>query len=166
MCYRKACTSAGSDGPDGHPYWPTHIASVITPTTTPRASFGKEDSTKPEEDSRTGVRTVPDSALLTLIEQLRSTEFSSSSAIAEELTNRFGGELLDNAFYVYDLTHESDVEAESMSKRLKDIDLPRSSPLPHPHPTPPDHPTTAPAMTNPTTPRKRPIPLTNLWRKG
>ena len=109
MCYRKGCTSARSAVPDGHPYCPTHIASVVAPTTTPRVSFGKDESTKPEEDPRTSVRTMPDSVLLTLIEQLRSAGFSSGSAIAEELTNGLGCELLDNAFRVYDLTHESDV---------------------------------------------------------
>ena len=165
MCYRKACTTAGSAGPDSHPYCPTHIASVITPTTTPRVSFGKENSTKREEDSPTGARAIPGPILLTQIVQLRSSGFSSSSAIVEELTNRFGCELLDNAFRAYDLTHDSDVEAESMANRLQDIDVPMRSPLPHSHPTASAHPTT-PDMTNPTTPDNRPIPLMDLWRKG
>ena len=137
MCYRKDCTSAGSAGPDGLPYCPSHIASVITPTTTHRVSFGKEDDRKTEEDSCTGVRSMPDPILLTLIEQLRSTVLPSSSAIVEELTKRFGCDLVDNAFRIYDLTPDSDVEDESMSKRLQDIDVPRRSPLPHSQATAP-----------------------------
>ena len=155
MFYRQDCTSSGSAGPDGHPYCPTHIASVITPTATPRVSFGKEDDPKTEEDSRTGVRSTPDPILLALIEQLRSTWFPSSSAIVEELTNRFGCGLLDNAFRIYDLTRGSDVEAESMSKRLQDIDAPRRSPLPHFQPTAHAKPTATPSTTNPSTPRQK-----------
>ena len=101
MCFRKDCTFSGPTGPDGHRYCPPHSASAIAPSTpNNRVSFGVDGDVKREADARTGVCSMPDDVFLTLIEQLRSTGLSSASAIVEELTNRFGGELLENAFHV------------------------------------------------------------------
>ena len=74
---------------------------------------------------------LPDNLLLTLIEQIRLGGIASPSGIVEEPTARFGGDLMGIAFRVHDLARESDVLADQMSQRLRDIDIPRSSPLPH-----------------------------------
>lgn len=94
----------------------------------PRVSFSTDGKVESEDVFRPGVCSAPDAVLLTLIEQLRATGVLSASAVMGELTNRFGGDLLENACHVYDLTHDSDLEAEQMDKMLQDIDVPRKAP--------------------------------------
>ena len=57
-----------------------------------------------------------------------------TSDIADELADRFGGELLDTAFHVRDLTRDSDDAADHTQEQLRKIELkpdtPRHAPVP------------------------------------
>ena len=98
---------------------------------------------------------MPDAVLLTLIGKMRECGRFRLLRSRGELTTRYGGDLLGNAVHVYDLTHDSDMEAEQMAERLNDMDIPRRSPLPKssnqvPAPTP-----ATPPVTNPSTHRQK-----------
>ena len=88
--------------------------------------------------ARSGVCGFPDALLLSAIDRIRADGITSQSGISEELTDRFGGIFLGGAFRGHELTRESDVLAAQMSQRLRDLDIPRKSPLPHSNPTTPE----------------------------
>ena len=104
-----------------HPSWP------------PKASFGSDGHDSHTKRISTGVCNLPETVLLTLIVQLRAHGSPKPADVAEESAQRFGGNFLDKANNIHDLTHESDVLANELAERLNNIDIHRNSPLPRPN---------------------------------
>ena len=136
ICFHKGCNRLGCMGPDGHNYCPSHLVMSVSPTPpSPKVKFPKVDCPAPKVVRKSGVCLVPDEILPPLIEQLQRGGFSKESDLIDELAERFGGDLFDNALHVREYIFSADKAADDMAERLRNIDvipeLPRAVPAPY-----------------------------------
>ena len=137
MCFRKGCTYLGSMGPDGHHYCTKHIAQAVLPSAPPpQVKFVGDKDKSSGGVAKQGVCLVPDEVLVPLIEKLRQGGcFANQPDLIDELTERYGGDVFENAMHVRQLEAESERLAKEFEDRLRKIDLiseePRIVPSPH-----------------------------------
>ena len=163
MCKRKGCSKAGTKGPDGLSYCPDHIAQAVfpPPPMIAKVKFVDEKEKAQAASPKAGVGLVSDIILIPLIEQLRRGGFAKQSDLIDELTERYWGNVFENALHVRDMEAESDRLAREFEERLKRLDIvvekPRVPPSPH-DPKMPQPCVAADPVTNPPPAEASPAP--------